>query len=408
MPLYDVFKAAQAQNLIPDVSADVIALYPEVMRAAPVIARIMQRNGWEETIQPEFTWNAVNLRARTTQINNGGTAYTNATTDLVVDDAAVFDVGSVVLAEATGERMYVTAVNIGSNTITVRRGIGTTGGSPAAHANSVVNDAVLRNIGVAAPPGGDKLPESFLADASRKNICQFFRKTVVEDGRLRASRKWTPDSLAAQTQLKYEEMLRDAEHAILFGTYIDAADSVLDASSRKITTTAGIVTKAGINIAVGGNITDALWKQYMRTVFSVGSQERVMYGGLEAIDWVLKLHGVYDQRDQSSDVAGQQIRVLRTQNGIVRVVPHLGFTGARAQNLLFVDELAAPPRLRHMGANRFKSGPGGAALDGKMQILDDRQGTSEDLFARELVADFGVEWGEGAFNAHLTGISGVA
>ncbi len=408
MPLYNVFQSSgSGHELVPDVSSDVIAKFPEVRRAAPLIAALMAMNAWAVTDQPKFTWQSVDLRARTTQINNGGAAYTNATTDLVVDDASVFEKYCVILCEATGEYLYCTAVNLGTNTVTVKRAHGNAGGGggAAAAAGSVADDAVLRNIGVAAASGSDKLPEVPLYDAKKENICQFFRKTVSQDGRLAASKTFTPDWFARQTALKLQELLRDAEHACMFGVY---SDTQTDLDGKLVTTMKGIIPSAGNVINVAGNITQVLWNGYMRTVFAAGSEVRYCFGGLEALDYVLALYGSSAARRELDTQAGSVIETIRTQNGILKVVPHLGFTGARAKDLVLVDMDGAMPRLRHMGQNRFKTGPNGAPLDGKFQLLDNRQGTSEDLVTREILADLGLEWGEQSFTTQIKDIRGTA
>lgn len=403
MPLYDVFLAAQPHEVLPDVSSATIARYPELKRAAPIIAMMLASGSWAFTAQPKFTWQSVDLRARTTTVNNGGAAYDGTTTAIVVTDSTVFGVGDVVSCEATDEKLYITAINYGTHTITVRRGLGAAAGGVAAGAGGVANAAVLRNIGPAAPPGGDKLAEVFIADSKRENICQFFRKTVSSDGRLQATQTFTQESLAKQTALRLEELYRDAELAILLGTY---SDDALTAANEKITTTQGFVGKANV-IAINGNITKALFNQHCRTIFGAGgSQKRVAFCGLEALDYVLDAYSANRARNESDVQVGSVVRSVITNNGLVDLVPHLGLSGARSKDMLLVDMDGAPPKLRHMGVNRFKGN--GANLDGKFQILDNRQGTSEDKATRELVADFGLEWGEQSFTHYIKNITGAA
>src|SRR5687768_1399838 len=89
------------------------------------------------------------LLPNTDRINDA--VYTNPLTDtsFVVDNGARFRVGDQIRLEAATEVMLVTAVNTGTNTLTVVRGYG---GSTA---QALADDAVITILGNAALEGDD-------------------------------------------------------------------------------------------------------------------------------------------------------------------------------------------------------------------------------------------------------------
>lgn len=403
--LYEIFLASLAAQVMPDVGSSVVALAPDIARVAPYTGGIIARGAWEETAQEEVIWYARDDKSRLTAINNGGAAYTNATTALVVDDSKVFGVGSVVECRATGEFLLVTAIDDATNTITVRRGHGAGGGGgAAAHANSVADDAVLEHIGVAAAPGGDKLPERWLADSQRTNICQFFREQANEDGRKKATKLLVADSyFAGQIAARTRKFYIDLEMSSLFGVYSKTAT---DANGKRVTTQRGVANSAN-QVTIGGTMNMATWNGHTRTVFATGSEERVGYFGIEALDYVLALYGGKDWREESGDKVGKVVRTITCQGGIIHCVPHLGFKGSRAKDFLLLDMLGAQHKLRNMGAGRFTDITGNE-FDGKIQLVKNRQLPSEDLNSVEIMADCCVEGGEQSFNYYFKNLTGNA
>lgn len=404
--LYETYVASLAKKVMPDVGSQSVALMPEIRSVAPYVSGMVARGQFKVTAQEEYTWYARDLKPRLTQINNGGGAYTNATTALVVDDSTVVPVRGVIECRATGERLLCISKDDGTNTITVRRGVGAGGGGgAAAHADSVADDAVLEVIGVASADGADKAPEQWLPDSERNNICQIFRGTVDESGRKKATKLLvSDDDFAALLELQTKRLYTLMEMAFLFGVY---SKTVTDANGQRVTLTRGMATDANV-VAVNGNITNALWKGHMRNVFSGGgSDERVAFFGLESMDYVLNLFEAQKWRNASDMAVGSVVQTINYQNGILHLVPHKGFKGSRAKDLLLADMVGAQHFIRHMGDGRFNDNKGNK-LDGKIQVLMDRQGPSEDRSTAEVACDVGAHPGEKTFNWYFKNISGNA
>ena len=104
--------------------------------------------------------------------------YTNALTDaqFTVQNASRFRVGDQVRVDSSAEVMLVTAVDVGTATLTVVRGYG--GSTPAA----LANNQVLQILGHAALEGDSADAARFTARTRKTNFTQIFASTVEVSG----------------------------------------------------------------------------------------------------------------------------------------------------------------------------------------------------------------------------------
>jgi hypothetical protein len=148
-----------------------------------------------------------------TDVINDAT-WTNATTDtaFVVANAGRFRVGDQIQADASTEVMLVTAVDTGTNTLTVVRGYG---GTAAA---ALADQKVLRILGNAALEGEDASSARFTARSRMSNYTQIFSATVEVSGSELAVRQLgVADELDYQKQQRLRELMRDLENCVING-----------------------------------------------------------------------------------------------------------------------------------------------------------------------------------------------
>jgi hypothetical protein len=140
--------------------------------------------------------------------------YTNATTDtsFVVDTASRFRVGDQVRVDGSDEVMLVTAINTGTNTLTVVRGYG---GSTA---QALFDNAPLVIVGNAALEGDDAAAARFTARSRKVNYAQIFTSTLEVSGSELAVRQvGVRDELDYQKVQRTRELLRDLENSVING-----------------------------------------------------------------------------------------------------------------------------------------------------------------------------------------------
>src|SRR5688500_18625751 len=141
-------------------------------------------------------------------------AYTNTLTDtqFVVDNASRFRVGDQVRIDAPREIMLETAVNTGTNTLTVVRGYGGTTAQPLS------DNAVLLIIGNAALEGDDAAAARFTARSRKTNYTQIFTSSIEVSGSELAVRQiGVRDELDYQKVQRTRELLRDLENSVING-----------------------------------------------------------------------------------------------------------------------------------------------------------------------------------------------
>lgn len=363
-------------RITPAMAAAIIALSPDAMLRAPVFSMLMKKEA-AVSVQPLVEWKGWGIATRRTQINNGGAAYTNATTTLVVDSSAPFQKNCVIFCVATGERMLCTAVNSGTQ-ITVVRGLGS---AVAAAAGSVADDAVLANVGMAAGEGADSYPERVVNDQNFSNIWQAFRETTKLTGRLLRTQTLTTHPEEEQRKRKLEIMLDHIEHSIKFGTFDNSGK--VDADGNVVTTMRGFheicVTNRFNAGALPSGLITRVWLE--DTVLAQmgnyrGSQRRYMLAGQTAFAAVNRIYMPQAARNQADTRVVSHIKTIETAYGDFDLVRDNSLNSVAPGTLLIADlddenvklVVAGKPRnhkLAHMP-------------DGKLQFLEKRGANGAD------------------------------
>lgn len=158
-------------------------------------------------------WIEDTLLPNTGQINQATfTPAPTTATAIIVQSAARFRVGDLVRPGGTGEVMLVTAVNTGSNVITVSRAYG---GTTAA---TLTNAMTLHILGNAALEGDDAPEARFTSRVRRQNYTQIFTASVEVSGSMQAAAAYgVADEVDYQKQERMRELLRDLENCVING-----------------------------------------------------------------------------------------------------------------------------------------------------------------------------------------------
>jgi len=133
-------------------------------------------------------------------------------TDIIVDDASVFQVGDLVRPSASDEVLFVAAVDTGTNTLTTVRSYG---GTTAA---TLADNTILNILGNAALEGADAPDARFTTRTRRQNYTQIFSAGIEVSGSMQAARAvGVADEVDYQKQERMREMLRDLENCVING-----------------------------------------------------------------------------------------------------------------------------------------------------------------------------------------------
>ena len=135
-----------------------------------------------------------------------------ADTDFIVTNANRFRIGDQIQIDGSREVMFVTAVDTGTNTLTVVRGYG--GTTPEA----LFDTAVIHILGNAAIEGGDRPGTRFTNRVRKQNYTQIFTSSVEVSGSQQAVQTiGLDDELDYQKQQRLRELIRDLENCVING-----------------------------------------------------------------------------------------------------------------------------------------------------------------------------------------------
>jgi hypothetical protein len=357
---------------------------------SPIYALLIAAGTLAMTPTQEFQWYTDAHAPRRTQIDNGGTAYTNATTDLVVDATTAnrFYPGCLILAEATGEVMYCRAINTGTHTITVVRGVGSV---IAASAPSVANDVFLANIGSAEAEGAPAAADRYVAKTRVSNYVQTFEQSIELSWRVNDTTMDTQAERLIQRAKKLQEAQQDIEQSMIYG----AADfDTTDATGRRVTSTAGLRQAITTNVTnQGGTLSMTQFDQFcIERAFALGSgTTKVMACGATVLRTIHTLYkGLYRVVNGERAVGLRMTEVI-TPKGVLMVVPHDGIATGSA---LIVDPAQA--RLRYHGA------------DGRLRLEENVHNNGDKAVKDRWIATLGLEYGTEQAHAWLNGVTGPA
>lgn len=357
--------------------AEEVPLYAMMLGAGKVRTAIAERVSW-------FTSAAGSRRG---QINNGGSAYTAGSTVLTVDDASIFRAGDTLVAEATNEIMLVQAVAVGANTISVTRGTG----SVAAAIASVADDAFLMNTGNAHGEGSSSPTHRAASKVEVYNLLQTFRQAVEISGRMGRVQTLTEDERAFQRKEAFEQVVRDMEHAFLFGA---RNANLTDADGKRVTTMGGLRESVTTNVTnIGGTISKDELIDFAASAFTVGSRTKTLFAGPTLLSAIHKLYESQTRITQTVANVGLRIQAVETPHGTIRLVPHNSFLGSFAGDgiLVDVDSLMMRP-----------------SKGGELQLKEDTQVKGDDATRDEMFSELSLEYGAEEKHAQIRGVTGAA
>lgn len=326
-----------------DMSDTISLLKPRVYPLTVLLKKLNKKT----THNFRFEWLEDDLMARWTAINNGGTAYTATTTDLVVDDASIIAVNDLIKSVTTGEIMKVTAVDTGTNTITVIRGYGET----TADANSVADNEKLLVVGNAMMQGSGAPAEKYNSTVTQYNFTQIFKTPFSVTNTLDKMKLYGGKELARLRKKKAIEHGQSIEYALLFGERNQDTSG-----SQPVTTTGGVLrflsgttNVTTLDTSTTTNKTDQKKSldAWIEQLFTYGSDTKTWLCSPSVITWLQtlaedKLQLIQADMDKTY---GLNITRYMTPHGVLNIVHHpllvQGYSGYSIA--LDLEELAYRP-----------------------------------------------------------------
>jgi hypothetical protein len=338
--------------------------------------------GVRPAVNTEVKWMGQGAQGYRTQINNGGSAYTGATTTIVVDSTANFRPGDILIAEATGEVVRVASITNGT-TMVIVRGVGSTSGA----AGSVADDAFLRSIGAAFGEGTDRATPRKQAPVEYANLTQIFKEGVEITGTAQAVSTRTEDEQARQRMLGMRRVVDQIVRSFYFGR---KSSDLTDANGKPIRTMDGLYSAITTNVMdpSGALTEDWLWEA-LEPVFAVGSPRKMLYSGSVV---VRQINSIFKDRvriTQGTTAVGMNVSVVLTPFGELQMVHDRALNGPYARDAVILDmeNIAWRP----LG-------------DRDLELKADVQNPGSDTAAEEWLAEGTLEYGSEMFHGRIENV----
>ena len=274
-----------------------------------------------------FTWFEDQAVGKYTRINYAS-GYNTSATDLVVDDADIFQIGDIVKNYNTGELMRVTAVTVGTNTVSVTRAFGSTA------AASITDNDYLYRLGQAMAEGYTIGNQLLTTKTSKSNYIQIFSRPVQLTETAAAVATYGGNRRNYERKKVGVELKKDIETQLLFG------EPKLDASGPTYQT--GGVSYFMGSISPALNAAGALHKDdfdgWLRDAFAYGSSEKWLFASGLILSYINGWADSYVRTDPGAiKTWGIKFSTYTSPFGNVNIVYNKNFVGPYAGQAFMLD-----------------------------------------------------------------------
>jgi hypothetical protein len=271
------------------------------------------------TSNAKYEWMEDDMAPRWDAINAVG-GYADNITALVVDNASYFTIGDVVQIPRTNEVFIVTAITLGTNTLTVRRGYGETA------AVAIVDNDALQIIGNANAEGSGSRAINLTNPVPNFNYTQIFKTSFGVTETLKSTNLYGGNELDYQRKKKGVEHRIDIERAFMFG------ERKLDTSnySHPLRMTRGLLKFVSSNVknVNGAALTEGEFDTFAEMAFAHGSDKKIMFSGDDLLTKLATWGKAKLQLQQGESTYGLSIYDYKTPHGTFKIVKHKLFTGS--------------------------------------------------------------------------------
>lgn len=250
-----------AARRVVDMASKIDVLEPD---SAP-LTQLTKKMEKSEVINPKYNWMDEASLTKTDAINYS-TGYTAGDTSIVVDTGTVFRAGDVVKNIGSGEQMLVTAVS--TNTLTVRRGWGTTA------AGNMTDNDVLLIVGNANPEGASKRSIKVQDQTERTSFTQIYRTPFGITRTADKSKMYGGKDLKHQRMTQMIEHQKEMERSFWWGE--PKEDTSNDDHPRRATGGADYwFTTNGKDAS--GAVTQLEFNEFLRVGFRYGGRKKWLF-----------------------------------------------------------------------------------------------------------------------------------
>lgn len=378
---------SNADTQVIDMARDVFLLDPK-SNVYTMLLNKFEKNRRKIT-NPTFKHLEGRLLDETTQINNGA-GYNDSATELVVDDASIFNTDDTFICDRTGELFLVTGVDTGTNTVTVAaRSVGEVAKA------ALNNDDVLRRV-ASAYTEGDGIQSPNMRDfTSDYNHAQIFRTPYGVTETDKATKHYYGDALARRRAQQGIEHALGIERAFLFGqrNVIDPTGNNPRRMTRGLIRAITAPGSGGTVYDAGGELyEDEFNFNFLEPISAKGGEDRWFFASRRMISvmegWGRNRSRLVEDQGLSKKL-GVRVRVYEGNHVRLFVFKHKLLTGSVYGTYgIAVDPDSA--RYAHLRDTH---------------IVRDRQSPGDDQVLEEYLTEAGFDYGPMEPNGIITGVT---
>jgi hypothetical protein len=275
----------------------------------------------EKAPQTTFSWiEDEHISGNQTVVTGGN----NVAASMVVDDAGIWQQGSILMNEASGEYMLVTS--IAGTTVNILRGYG---GTTAA---TISTGHTIQSLGTAFAEGSDRPEAVTQKGEERLNYVQIFKNGWAISGTAQSIDYLTGSQLAYNREMCFNYHAEDIERAMIWGR-----KGLKTLSGKQLRTSNGLLAQieqyGGLVQTANSNSQTAQLsmvdlQNFMRRIFDVQAKgmpnERIAFCGsllLELIQRMVMLDTQYNV-DSKETAYGFMVTTINGFNGRLKLVTH--------------------------------------------------------------------------------------
>lgn len=382
------------QGLIDDLDVlsnlKVIDMRDEIAELEPdeaPLTVILMKMAKENASNSKFEWLENRPKATWTRINNGA-GYASGATSIVVDDASIFVAGDNAKVVRTGEILRVTAVNTGTNTLTVTRAFGETS------AAAINDDDWVLSMGNASAQGASAPTPNHTQATQVYNFTEIVRTAVKVSKTMAATKIYGGVSeRVRQQRLKGVEHRKAIEHKLLFGERKEDTSG-----SEPIRTTRGILKFATSNVkdvSSTGILTEYEFDKWTEDLFRYGSNRRTLISSARLLTVINQWAKGKMDFQQDKDTYGVAVYKYKTPHGMLNIVKHKMLENGYSGYGFALD----------MGQLKYRPLVGNG-VDRDTRLYVNIQNAQDDYFLDEYLTEFGMEFHLPENHGTVIGVTG--
>lgn len=317
----------------------------------PILTRLLSaKAGKKPTGNIKFEWGYSTLLPRTTTLVIAGGSTNETITNANIGDLTLFQVGSTVVVDSTGEVLTVQAWTSATSAVFYKVGSGNI---------TAVASATVHFLGESFEQGVASATAKSVNKNFEFNYTQIFKKSVHFSRSQLATLEYGEEDKMRNKRDRMQEWKLDMESTLLFGR-AKTASTGYQVGSHTQQWTGGLFYGSGTNSYINGNQTGVIgditetyfFNTLSKNIFAKGTARKRLYAGAGLVSVISKFSRDHIRTQPGEKEYGVRIRSLMTDFGDLEVAWHPMLDGTNFTNFGVVLDLGGDYiKYRYLSAN---------------------------------------------------------